>query len=536
MKHIIFVILFLLLVACAQTPTPEPQVAVVTTRIITATPEPTNTATLTPTATTTSTPTATLTPTPTTTSTPTATPTMTPTPVPSPMPIPLGVPLLSVTAHAENPGLTIAPDFIGLSFEAPELARARFDIQNATFVRLLEGLGAGTLRFGGNSVEDTFWSRTSRIVYPNSKATLIGEDLDHLFTFAKRVNWRVILGLNLGNYDPDTFADEAEYAVTKGGDILFALEIGNEPDLFMWNGRRPRQWDYSNFRFEWEAYVQAIRTRVPNAPISGPGTCCGTGLQWMPRFIPDERRQLILATHHIYPMSNPYTGPAYNPTIENMLSPQLMTRVAGTVDEVVRPARAQGLPLQIAESNSASGGGKRGMSDVFAAALWGADHMFTLAEHGARGINFHNGFGCGGSYAAICARGNTYYAEPLYYGMLLFSYAGRGRIVPTEISTPLNVTAHGTLGNDGKLRVTLINKDRAQLVATQIYASKPYSKASAMRLLAPSLESRTEITFAGRAVNDDGSWNAGAAEPVVQIGDLFLLAVPPASAVVVTLE
>jgi hypothetical protein len=57
-----------------------------------------------------------------------------------------------------------------------------------------------------------------------------------------------------------------------------------------------------------------------------------------------------------------------------------------------------------------------------------------------------------------------------------------------------------------------------------------------MRLLAPSLESRTEITFAGRAVNDDGSWNAGAAEPVVQIGDLFLLAVPPASAVVVTLE
>jgi hypothetical protein len=85
----------------------------------------------------------------------------------------------------------------------------------------------------------------------------------------------------------------------------------------------------------------------------------------MSRFIPDERRHLILATQHIYPMSNnpanPPTSPTY-PTIENMLSSSLMTRVAGTVDEVVRPARAQGLPLQIAESNSASGGGKSGMS------------------------------------------------------------------------------------------------------------------------------------------------------------------------------
>jgi hypothetical protein len=170
------------------------------------------------------------------------------------------------------------------------------------------------------------------------------------------------------------------------------------------------------------------------------------------------------------------------------------------------------------------------------AALWGADHMFTLVEHGVRGINFHNRFECGGSYAAICARGNIYSAEPLYYAMLLFSYAGRGRIVPVEISTPVNVTAHGTLDNDGKLHVTLINKDRAQWVTSQIRATKPYSKASAMRLLAPLLESRTGITFAGRAVNDDGTWMPGSSEPVVQVDDLFLLPVPPASAVVVTLE
>lgn len=536
MKHINIVTLFLLLVACTQTATPEPQVAVITRLltatpqvvIVTTTPEPANTTTLVPT------PTATSTPTP----TPMPTMTPTPTPVPSPMPIPTGVPVVSVTVRPENPGLTIAPDFVGLSFEAPVLTQGLFDNTNSSLIRLLGNLGTGTMRFGAGALEFTYWSPTTRTTFPKSKATIIREDLDRLFALAKDINWRVILGLNLGQYDPEMFADEASYAVTKGGSSLLALQIGNEPDLFASQGHRPSQWNYDNFRAEFNAYTRAIRAYTPNAPIAGPTTCCETN--WFTRFLVDEGPNLVFATHHNYRMCNdpkyPPDSPWF-PSIENLLSKSLIQRIVDSINLYVRPAQARNIPLQISETNSVCLGGKSGVSDVFASALWGADYMFTLAELGVRGVNLHSyRLRCGGGYNPICERGKSFYAEPLYYGILLFSRAGKGRIVPVGINSPVNVTAHATLGDDGKLRVTLINKDAKQIVATQIATSQPYTKASAMRLLGPSPDARSGITFGGRAVKEDGSWSPGAAEPLIRSGDMFLIAVPAASAVVVTFE
>jgi hypothetical protein len=103
-----------------------------------------------------------------------------------------------------------------------------------------------------------------------------------------------------------------------------------------------------------------------------------------------------------------------------------------------RAAAAAGLRLRVSEANSAVGGGRAGLSNVFAAALWTADAAFEFAAAGAAGINMHWGvggkFGHGGpSYTGVQTNfrlGNPALpypcVHPPWYGYLLFQEATRG--------------------------------------------------------------------------------------------------------------
>ena len=94
---------------------------------------------------------------------------------------------------------------------------------------------------------------------------------------------------------------------------------------------------------------------------------------------------------------------------------------------------------------------------------------------------------------------------PLYYAMLLFHTLDQGKIVPVDINTNVNVTAHAVLGNDGELRLVIINKDANQTVNAEINPREIFGEALASRLTAPSLESQTGITFGGSSVGADGT-------------------------------
>lgn len=469
-------------------------------------------------------------------------------------------PSAEVVVHTEKPGVDIAEDFLGFSYEAPTLTKDTFSTTHTEFLRLLANLGTGTLRFGGNSVEFTYWSPDGTISEPNSRGTITPKDLDRLFEFAQQVRWRVILGLNLGHYDPSTFADEAAYAMEKGGPSLLGLEIGNEPDLFMKNGQRSSNWSYDDYRREFEAYAEAIQVRTLNAPLTGPATCCALGPEWFEHFIADEESRLVFASHHIYPMSAAQSNPdsLSFATIAHMLSPELMKRVADLVDRLASAAAARHLQLRIAETNSASHGGKEGVSNTFASALWGADYAFTLAEHGAAGVNFHGGLACRG-YTPICIEDGHFIAQPLYYGMLLFHFAMQGRperLVPVEVRAPGNLVAHAVLNGGGPLRVVLINKDLQKAMTVEISDAQHYPRAwfppyspeappmpgrggfhhgSAFRLMAPALDSTSGITLAGAAVNAYGSWSGMPGEKLEKHGKLFRMELPPASAALVLL-
>ena len=176
------------------------------------------------------------------------------------------------------------------------------------------------------------------------------------------------------------------------------------------------------------------------------------------------------------------------------------------------------------------------MSDTFASALWGADYLFDLAEQGVVGANFHGGFSTHGYTPIALDKNSQYFARPLYYGMLLFHAAAEGRIVPVQVNTPLNVTAHAVLGSDGSFHLVIINKDAEQPISAEIDSGKPYSSAMALRLLAPSLDAQDGITLAGSSVSTDGTWLPSVEERVDRKAAAYQIAVPPASAVIVTFK
>jgi alpha-L-arabinofuranosidase len=118
--------------------------------------------------------------------------------------------------------------------------------------------------------------------------------------------------------------------------------------------------------------------------------------------------------------------------------------------------------------------------------------------------------------------------------MLLFHSAGQGRIIPVNASSSDILSTYATLGDDGKVRVVLINKDAKQNVTARIAMGQPYKSATTMRLTGESLDSADYISFAGSQVDEDGTWSPRVIETIGLSNGRFELAVPPASAVVVT--
>jgi hypothetical protein len=186
------------------------------------------------------------------------------------------------------------------------------------------------------------------------------------------------------------------------------------------------------------------------------------------------------------------------------------------------------------EINSVACGGKAGVSDVYVAALWGADASFQLAAAGADGLNFHTTSSA--PYAVFTSAGAP---RPLYYGMRFFSLATAhgGKLLPSSNSLTTHVHAWGTLGDDGAVRVALINLEPATATTAHLWVGAR-TKATLVRMRAPSITAQTGITLGGQTW--DGS-NSGkpvgslVTEPVANDGKTFAVMLGALEAVVVTL-
>ncbi len=143
-------------------------------------------------------------------------------------------------------------------------------------------------------------------------------------------------------------------------------------------------------------------------------------LSWLATLARGPHPRLKLLSAHLYPY-NACALPTSSqyPTIARLLSPAATGRLPSLLAGAVRVARAAGLPLRLTELNSVSCGGRPGVSDAFATALWAPDALFEVLRAGVAGVNVHvrpdkiNG--------AFAITGHGLIARPLLYGLILFA-------------------------------------------------------------------------------------------------------------------
>ena len=292
----------------------------------------------------------------------------------------------SVKVNAEHPGIAIAADFVGLSYEAAVLASSEyFNPDNRSVLGLMRELGSnGVLRIGGNTSERTVW-QFSQAGDQTNTYIIKPEAIDALAAFLRALGWRLIYGLNLARGTPDEAAEEAAYVARAVGSRLLALQISNEPDGFgRWSAVRPPSYDAAAFVREWLTFYDALRTRVPNAAFAGPDVAAETG--WVPIFAEAVPGGLVMITRHYYS-----DGPAGSPKISLTKLLRSAPQLEAVLSELRRYGHRYQLPFRIAETNSVFDNGRPGVSDTLGSALWGIQTMFQVASAGGVGINFHAG-------------------------------------------------------------------------------------------------------------------------------------------------
>jgi hypothetical protein len=453
-------------------------------------------------------------------------------------------PEVRVTLDLAQTVAVIPPDFMGLGYEISSVSRpGLLNAQNAAYIQLLKTLGTqGVLRVGGNTSDYASYSATGRpLSSPEGKAGSVVNDsvLRDLGTFLDATGWKLIWGLNLGNGTEENAIQEAKVVTAAAKGNLLCFEIGNEPDLFARHaGFRHTGYGYDDYLREYRTYRDALRKAVPGIAFAGPDAAVAT--DWVTRFAVDEGKDIKLLTHHYYREGQNPTS-----TVDKLLA--VDPKLASILAKLRAASGSSRVPYRICETNSFSGGGRPGVSDTLASALWVLDFMFTLASAGCGGVNMETGvnqLGFISSYSPIGddERGH-YWAAPEYYGMLGFAQSGTCRIIGTTVDAGgRNIKAYATEPAKDRVVVTLINKQPSSdaivvinpAIGTGTFAA--LQKESLLRLSGPSLESKSGVTLGGAGVSPDGLWKAARTEEVSGTPGPLQVRLPAASAAIVTLH
>jgi hypothetical protein len=446
---------------------------------------------------------------------------------------------LSVPNEATGPHMPI--DFVGLSYEVQQLADPSFfSAQNSGLIREFKALSStGVLRLGGNTSEFAYWKPAPdspepehpqvREVTGEPRAQYYAvtvEAVRNLAEFLQATGWTCVYGIGMGTNTPQRAAEEGGFVAETLGNRLQYFQIGNEPDLFDRHLRDPKTWSAKAYLEEWLTLARAIAARVPSAKFGMPDVA--SKVSWLTE-IADQwpsvqaSPHVTTLTHHYY-----FGGPATNPevNIPNLLKPATMEKVQNTANVSVAAASKIGARVRMTEGNTCYRGGKPGVSDVFAAALWSADYSLLLASNDYSGVNLHGGTGksvansVGGSlpgdallqasgetpeqiaahphpfYTPIATFGSDYLLEPVAYGLKFAGSFSDGILLKAEFSTKLqaagiNATAYAAKLPDGRTSVIILNKDAVADLEVELDFGRGMSGAVEIETLhAPALDSR----------------------------------------------
>jgi hypothetical protein len=436
---------------------------------------------------------------------------------------------LSLNRTNANSMVKVDTNFIGLSFELSQICEViGLDEQNpAYYEQLYLNLGSGIVHIGGHSADFGVWLPDGSTYCSATYTAVTRGMINSFFAFVARIHWQVIWGLNLIENNPQSAASEASYIASVAGSRLLAFNIGNEPDIYAKHGFRPANWGYPDYRSEWNTYYTAIRQLVPAAKFIGSDACCESSFFY--NFTSDESQKIIAAAHHYYTNEDFY-GTDQAESIPFLLSDRVSEIQAEYIGKWVETARQAGVPLEITESNTFSGGGKLGVSNTYASALWVIDYLSEAASLGVKRVELQNSSRA--SYNVIDDNGDP---TPLYYGLLFFHMLVQSpgsTIESVGMQTTLDMTTYKVVDADGTVHVVLINKDLKQNASTEIQLGIPSTKAQLLRLTAPSIDATDNISLAGRGLSAQGTWSSPSNLETIPVKkNIADITVPPGSVV-----
>jgi hypothetical protein len=457
----------------------------------------------------------------------------------------------SLAIPSEAAGPTMPADFLGLSYEVQQFVDPSFfSAKNAGLIRAFKELSPhGVLRLGGNTSEFSWWKPTPETPEPEHPPTrevegepkaqyyaVTAEAVRNLAEFLRETGWTCLYGINMGTNTPQRAAAEAAFAAQTLGSGLQYFQLGNEVDLFDRHLRDPKTWTVKTYLDQWLAMARAISARVPGARFGIPDVA--SEIWWLTEIASlwgsVENPPQVTLTHHHY-----CNGPATNPdvNIPNLLKPETMSKVQKTADLASAAAGKMGARLRMTEGNTCYRGGKPGVSDVFASALWSADYSLLLACNHYAGINLHGGTGkstansVGGVlpgdvmlasrgltpaeiatyphpfYSPIATFGSEYALQPVAYGLKLAGSLTGATFIKADLTAKLqaagvNASAYAARFPDGKIAVIVLNKDAGNDLSLHLDFGAGKTGAIAVETLhAPAIDSReAHLT---RAVKND---------------------------------
>ncbi len=424
------------------------------------------------------------------------------------------------TIDTSNLGRTVPARSIGISMEVQGIKR----FPNSTLEQMVKNL-TGPMRFGGGSASgvrlDTDYATPDGFLAVNQK------QIDNVVAATRRIGTTISMPINM--LRPSSSALKLVNAYELAG--VDEVEMGNEPDLWVGQLKRPQGWTFgNNYAKEYALVASDIGKAFPSVQLVGPSICCTFSSGSLSNFANTQDVQKVTA----HPYSTAFcdkTKPA--PTAADLLSESRMSSLRNKY--LIYPALTT-KPIWWNELNSTGCGGSPGVSNSAASALWFLDYAMESFSAGVQGLQPHD---AGSNYNVfdIGATGsNIATPRPIYYGMMAAKEAmGRTFVKVSKTSGTENLKIWGLTRPDGILIVYLINKEVAIDVPVTLNIPGKTGGAQVNTLGGAALSSTTGVKFGVNTVTPSGVFirrNDGFISPS---GSTYSLTVPVGKAVMLVI-
>jgi hypothetical protein len=282
----------------------------------------------------------------------------------------------------------------GLSIEYPLLEHVLGTgaCPSPALVSALRELGSPTIRVGGDS-QDLAGPTAAYHYDVGPPGAPFWATLGCL---ARETGSPIVVGLNFATnalVDQQSTIAAAQQAVPAA---QLSFSLGNEPDLytishiipndpgFVVPSFRSPPWTATRFFGEWDAR----RSQLGPIRLEGPdlaGTSWRAGAEAALRAEPPSQ-----VDAHGYPTVAPCGKGGLSATAAHLLSAHASVGMAEKLSWLARTAHAIGRPAVISETNSASCGGRPGVSDAPVSGVWAIRYVIAALLAGFQQVRFHS--------------------------------------------------------------------------------------------------------------------------------------------------